>query len=363
MNRKLLLALLVLLAASTLYVAPVAGQEDTGSEEKEEEEKEQTGILSGLAETISEFTEGKSLAEILKDTLWLVLFEPFIKLGEALLLSVARLLTYTPSVDGNPAVQDVHRDTLIITYLLSSLGFMAAGILHMIGPVLGVTYKEVRKILPRIVVALVFATVSLPLLQLAVEFTRALTFAFEPQFFSTTFQQRIGIGTGLILAHVIQAILLVVVGVLFIVRDVYLLFVAAMSPLVALGWSLPRVKRYADTFISGWFGALMIAPLDMLVLKFSFALTSGAGNTALQGVGNWLIGIASLVLLILIPMQVWDASQSAVGMAYALAGGVKKRQAKNTSGGEEPLLTKDQKRRLRERRRKRRKDGGNGGGD
>lgn len=352
-------AVLALLAFSTLFVTPVAAQEDSS-----EEEEEQTGILSGLAETISEFTEGKSLTEILTDTLWLIFFEPFVRLIEAILSTLADLLTYTPSVDGNPAVEDVHQDTLFVTYALSSLVFMAAGILHMIGPVLGVSYKEVRKILPRLVVALAFATVSLPLLELGVEFTRALTTAFEPQFFDSNFLQRQGVTSGLAIAAILQSLLLVAVAVLFIIRDVYILFVAAISPLLALAWSLPRAKRYADTFISGWFAALLIAPLDMLVLKFSFALFSGAGGGS-QAISNWLLGLAFPVLLLLVPKQVWDASQSAIGVTYALAGGLKKRRA--STGGQaekseaDKLLSEEQKKRLRERRRKRRKGGGNGG--
>ena len=247
-------------------------------------------------------------------------------------------------------------DVLAVTFLLSSPAFIATGILHMIGPVLGITYGQVRKILPRVVIALVFSTVSLPLLQLGVDFTQALTTAFQPEFYETTFQQRIGISTGLVLAYVIQSLLLLAVAVLFIIRDVYILFVAAISPLLALGWSLLRVKRYADTFIAGWFAALLIAPLDMLVLKFSFALFSGAGSSTLQGVSNWLLGLTFPVMLLLVAKQVWDASQAAVGLTYAASSNVKQRM--NSSGDEEgefaEMLDEDQKQRLREHRRKRR---------
>jgi len=353
-SRNITLGVLALVLASTLVVAPVAAQETTQGEDEEEEDQgiDLSGVteaIEDLADAFNDFTENWDT--ILAETLKNVFYEPFQVLVGYAIDPVVNLLTLTPDVHPNPAVEDVNRDVLIITYALSGLVFITAGILHMIGPVLGVTYGEVRKILPRVVIALIFSTVSLPLLQLGVDFTDALTQAFKPAVFDTSFQQLIGLSTGLVLAYIIQSLLLVAVALLFLIRDIYILFVAAIAPILALTWSLPRVKRYADTFIAGWFAALMIAPMNMLVLKFSFALMTGAGTDIFQGVSNWLLGVASLLLLLLVPKQVWDASQAAVGMAYAASGTVKERAR---SQDEESLLNEDQKERLREHRRKRR---------
>lgn len=356
-SRNITLGVLTLVLISTLVVAPVAAQETTPEEDEEEAEDDPAIDLSGiteaiddLAESFNNFTENwdKVLAETLKN----VFYEPFQILVGHVLSPVVNLLTLTPDVHPNPAVEDVHHDVLIVTYALSGLVFIVAGILHMIGPVLGFSYGEIRNILPRVVIALVFSTVSLPLLQLAVEFTEALTQAFEPALFDTSFQQLLGLSTGLIIAYITQSLLLVAVALLFLIRDIYILFVAAISPLLALTWSIPQVKRYGDTFIAGWFAALMIAPLDMLVLKFSFALMSGAGADIFQGVSNWLLGVASLLLLLLVPKQVWDTSQTAVGMTYAASSTVKER-IRSRETREKSLLTEDQRERLREHRRKR----------
>jgi hypothetical protein len=344
---KLTSTALTLLLITAVFAAPAAADHET-------EEEQQTGILAELVNAITEFTD--NWKGDLTDILYSILFEPFIKLFGALLSLIASLLTGTPSVHPNPAVEDVHSDVLLVTFLLSSLAFITAGILHMIGPILGISYGQVRKILPRVIIALVFSAVSLPLLQFGVEFTRALTTAFKPAYLDTTIQQNFAISTGLVLAYIFQSLLLLAVAVLFIIRDVYILFVAAISPLLALGWSLPRVKRYADSFIAGWFAALLIAPLDMLVLKFSFALTSGAGSTALQSISNWLLGVASLVLLLFVPKQVWDASQAAVGLTYAASGSVKQKikSSEQQEGEFGKMLDEDQKQRLRENRRRRR---------
>jgi hypothetical protein len=354
MVRKISNLVLILLLLITGITGAVAAQETTPDEEEDEEDSgvDLSGVTDALEDLLDElrdFTDNweETLAEQMKQ----VLFGPFHELATRLVDELFTVLTSTPSVHPNPAVEDVHKDVLFVTYLLSTLVFIAAGILHMVGPVLGFTYGEVRKILPRVLVALIFSTVSLPLLQYGVDLTSALTEAFQPSLYAANLQQMVGLSTGLVIAWIIQSLLLVAVVVLFIIRDVYILFVAAISPLLALGWSLPRVKRYSDTFIAGWFAALLIAPLDMLVLKFSFALMSGAGSSALQSVSNWVIGIASLTLLLLVPKQVWDASQTAVGMTRTTTQSVKQRQENEN---DDNLLNKEQRKQLRENRRRRR---------
>jgi len=274
-----------------------------------------TDAISELTGLIEDFTGDQTLTEILLD----VLFNPFRSLGEALLKIVVDVLTETPTVYPNPAVEEVHRQVLILVILLSVLVFIVAGILHMIGPVLGITYSQVRLILPRIIIALIFSLVSLPLLQLSVEFTDALVHAFQPGLFEQSFAEMLGLSTGVLLAVVIQSMLLVAVVILMIIRMVYIMFAAAISPLLALIWSLPRLRRYADTFIAGYFAALMIAPLDVLVLRFSLALMDGNGTDIIQSSSNWILGIASLTMLLIVPYQVWGASQTIVGKATKTA--------------------------------------------
>lgn len=316
-----------------------------------------TDAVKDLIEAFESFTGDwdQTLTEVLLD----VLFHPFRSLGEVLLNVVAKLLTTTPTVYPNPAVEEVHSQVLVLVILLSTLAFMAAGLLYMIGPVLGVTYSQVRLILPRILIALAFSFVSLPLLQLSVEFTDALVYAFTPQLFEQSFTEMIGLSTGLVLAWVIQSFLLVAVAAVMIIRMVYILFAAAISPLLALVWSLPRVRRYADTFIAGYFAALMIAPLDLLALKFSLALMDGNGTTVVQSTSNWILGIASLTLLLLIPYQVWGASQTIVGKATKTASKTVNKTQNNQSQNFE--LDQDEQNRLQSYRRRKQNEKLGGG--
>jgi hypothetical protein len=316
-----------------------------------------TDAVKDLIEAFESFTGDwdQTLTEVLLD----VLFDPFRSLGEVLLNVVAKLLTTTPTVYPNPAVEEVHSQVLVLVILLSTLAFMAAGLLYMIGPVLGVTYSQVRLILPRILIALVFSFISLPLLQLSVEFTDALVHAFTPQLFEQSFTEMIGLSTGLVLAWVIQSFLLVAVAAVMIIRMVYILFAAAISPLLALVWSLPRIRRYADTFIAGYFAALMIAPLDLLALKFSLALMDGNGTTVIQSTSNWILGVASLTLLLLIPYQVWGASQTIVGKATKTASKTVNKTQNNQSQNFE--LDQDEQNRLQSYRRRKQNEKLGGG--
>jgi hypothetical protein len=326
MKGRIITTLLIALVLLTGLPGVVAAGNHTDNSTAPGEDDGNSGIITGLDDLLEELQEfTNEWDHTLEDVLIAVIYHPFKFLAQRLIQSLAILLTSTPTLHPNPAVEKIHRQTLLVSYLLSGLVFTVAGLLHMVGPVLGVSYREVRQIIPRVIVALVFGTVSLPLLQFGVEFSDTLTLAFAPDGLTASIQEMAGLSAGLVLVYVINAVLLLALAALFVIRAVYIMFGAAISPLLALMWSVPRVKRYADTFIGGWFAALLIAPLDMLALRFSLALMEGAGATWIQSVSNWIIGVASILLLLIIPYQVWSASQAALGFAYGIGSTVKKR--------------------------------------
>jgi hypothetical protein len=328
--------LITFLAITLICTAPVAAQE-TGGDSDDENSGDGTVVnidlgevveaIEDLATNFDDFT--KTWDEALKEILKATLFHPFLSLLKYLVSILARVLLHTPDVHPNPAIESIHRQTLLVTYLCSGIAFMTAGLLHMVGPIFGIAYRQVRMIFPRIVVALIFASVSLPLLQYTIEFSNALVHAFKPAGLETSMGEMLGTGSVLVIVWVVNSWLLLAVVIIFVIRAAYLLFVAAISPLVALGWSLPQTKRYADTFIAGWFTALMMAPLDMLALKLMFVLMSGNGATGIQHLSNWVYGMAASVLLLWIPYQLYGASQAAIGQAYSITGQTKSRWKKH----------------------------------
>lgn len=282
-----------------------------------------SSAISDLVDEISDFTG--SWDTTLEDLLIGVLFKPFQALAQQLVRQFTLVLTNTPTIYPNPVVEDIHQDTLLVAYAVAGLVIPATGILYMYGSVLGVSYQEVRMILPRFVTALVFATVSLPLLQYTVEFTDALVYAFAPTGLRMSISQIAGLSVALVLVWVINSFLLLALVALFIIRNVYILFVAAISPLLALAWAFPKTKRYADTFISGYWTALAIAPLDVLVLRFILSLLTGQGSSQIQGISNWALGVAGFTLLLWVPFQLYGASQAILGQAYMASRGIKTR--------------------------------------
>ncbi|WP_248896113.1 hypothetical protein [Haloplanus halobius] len=338
----------VLLIVLTVCVAPGIAQEDT-----EDEEEDNSGIIDAineLVEAIQEFTGDWDAT--LEDVLIAVLFHPFKTLAQQLLRQLTLVLTTIPAVHPNPAVEEIHQLTLPVAFLLSSLVFMAAGLLYMIGPILGISYGQIRMILPRTILALIFATISLPVLQLGVDFSNALVQAFAPSGLSMSSMQAAGVSAGIYLAYVINSALLLAVVVVFLIRNVYIMFVAAISPLLAIGWSLPRVRRYSDSFIAGWFAALLMGPLDVLVLKLSMSLLSTSLFQGTQALSNWILGVASFSLLLFVPYQLYGASQMAVGKARSFSSKLTKRVKKkrNTRGGLQ--LNQDERNRLQAYRRR-----------
>jgi len=371
MNRKLTTVFTAILLLGVL-TGPVAAQSwetpTTTPEDGDSEDDDSIIDLSGVTEEIENLIEDfeqftGSWDETLEETLLSILFEPFKFLAQQLLEILSKVIMHTPDIHPNPAVEDVHSDVLLITYVLSGIGLMIAGLLYITGPLFGVSYSEVRMVLPRIGVALIFSTVSLPLLQYAVELSNALVFAFAPDQLSMSITQLAGLSTGLVLAWVVNSALLLVVVAMFIVRNVYIMFVAAISPLLALTWSIPKAKRYADSFIAGWWSALAMAPLDMLVLKFSFAMLQGNGTSIPGSISNWIIGVGAFTLLILVPYQLYGASQAVVGQAYVVSQGMKNRakqaygikKRRDSRSSESFQLSDDEKRRLKSYRRKKKR--------
>jgi len=370
MNKKITTALAALLLVG-LFTAPVmaqAGEPTTTPGDDEGEDDEGPIIdLSGVIEAINQliddfqyFTENWD--KTIEELLIAVFFKPFQTVAQQLIRFLSMLLMHTPNVHPNPAVEEVHSQVLLVTYMLSGLAFTATGLLYITGPLFGVSYSQVRMIIPRILAALIFSTVSLPLLQYAVELSNVLVQAFAPGQLYMSMSQLAGLSTALVLAWVVQSAVLLVVVVMFIIRNVYIMFVAAISPLLALGWAVPKVKRYADSFIAGWWTALAMAPLDMLVLKFSFAMVQGNGGNIPGSISNWVLGVGAFSLLILVPYQLYGASQAAIGQAYAFSSGVKNRakqayqyQRGKTSGQDTDFdLSMDEARRLKSYRRKKR---------
>jgi len=301
-------------------------------------------VIEELIEDFSDFTEDwdTKIEEILVS----VLFEPFRRLRRELLGAIIDVITYTPDIHPNPSVEEIHRLTLAVTYGLAGLALVATGILYIVGPVLGVSYAEARMTLPRIIAALVFASVSPVLLQYTVELADVLVEAFKPG--PVNLPEALGLGSGQVIAWVSESAVLLTLIVMFLIRAVYILFTAAISPVVALAWAFPTSRPYANELISGYWTALMMAPVDVLALRFALEMLDGSGATLQQSVGNWIVGVAAFTLLIILPYQLHSASRTAVRAGSSFSHDVSRRAAQYPRTDEYARLKQRGRRRVRQ---------------
>lgn len=293
-------------AAATPQNTTATPTADNSGDNGEEEDTDIINIdVSGIIDAIEDL--GGNLVDKIKSAI----FAPFDAFAKAVINILTHLFTSYPTIHPNEDVRELHRLSLIVAFALSTLTIVVAGLLFQVGPLFGVSYQQVRLILPRVLLALIFSTVSPYLLQYTVDFADALTHAFKPA--DPGVWEATRILTELALVAVLDAFLLATIGALFVVRDIYLLFAAVASPLIALGWALPYTRRYANTLIGVYWSFLLIGPLDMIVFRLTLSLL----ETSNGGVPQWLTAMGGIVMMLGIPYILLTTGQS---MAVALGG-------------------------------------------
>lgn len=278
----------LVLLMSTILAAPATAQADNATNSSNETGGDQSLVDIDLVGALKE-----------------ALFAPFQALAKVLVDVLTHAFTSYPQVQSNSEVAELHSLSLRIAFAAAGLVVAAAGVLYMTGPVFGISYSQVRVLLPRIVVALMFGTVSTTLLQYAVDLSEASALAFKPS--DPTFASMLRLTGELVLIWVLKATLLVSLVLVFIVRDFYILFAASVAPLIALAWSFPYAKRYADSLIGGFWAALLIGPIEMALFRLTLSLLETQG----WEVPHWLLSSAGLLVMIWMPYQMYHASQAA----------------------------------------------------
>lgn len=278
----------LVLIMSTVLAAPAAAQADNATNSSNETGGDQSLVDIDLVGALKE-----------------ALFAPFQALAEVLVDVLTHAFTSYPQVQSNGEVAELHSLSLRITFAAAGFVVAAAGVLYMTGPVFGISYSQIRVLLPRIVVALMFGAVSTTLLQYAVDLSEATALAFKPG--DPTFTSVLRLTGELVLVWVLKATLLISLVLVFIVRDFYILFAASVAPLIALGWSFPYAKRYADSLIGGFWAALLIGPVEMALFRLTLSLLETQG----WEVPHWLLSSAGLLVMIWMPYQMYQASQAA----------------------------------------------------
>lgn len=265
------------------------------------------GPLVEKLDQILDFLTGAGdyvLTDVLTDAILAAVFEPVRRLLEVVVNLIAGLLTWYPQVYPNEDVADVHRVSLGIAALFTVVVFLVAAVLHLVQDWLSFTPSPVLwKIVPRAVVAVGLSTVSLPFIQHLVDGTVIVAHLFLSR--DVSILAGTSVTGGLLIAGVINVVLLVLVAALYVLKGLFVLYVAGLSPLILLAWSTPWTRKYAAVFVKGFTTALLVAPLSAAAFRLSIGLLEPGSVAELP---DWILGMAMLILLLVVPWMVWSAS-------------------------------------------------------
>lgn len=180
--------------------------------------------------------------------------------------------------------------------------------------------RTVRVLLPRLVLAVVLINFAVPLLQGAIDASNALSdsvaLATRQQVFASAGEFD---GTGFVgLQGVVQLVLFVsyaVLGFGYIIRFALLVILVILSPIAALLFVLPETHRYSRQWGALFVSALLMQPLQLLVIAIGFALD----NYSILPIRH-LFALAALFVAFKVPSALHSTS-----MAGTRAAGFTKR--------------------------------------
>lgn len=181
--------------------------------------------------------------------------------------------------------------------------------------------RTVRVLLPRLVLAVVLINFAVPLLQGAIDASNALSdsvaLATRQQVFASAgeFDDTAGLAG---LQEVVQIVLFAsyaVLGFGYIIRFALLVILVILSPIAALLFVLPETHRYSRQWGALFVSALLMQPLQLLVIAIGFALD----NYSILPIRH-LFALASLFVAFKVPSALHSTS-----MAGTRAAGFTKR--------------------------------------
>lgn len=320
MWRKLLVAAVTVMLGATLAIAPVVAQdeEEGGSDDSPTVDvdvdvpmDELVAVIEELIASFEEFSKGGGLENLLKDVLIALFYEPFEALANMLTYVLTRVITSYPDMTMADVI-DLHYEVFQLALLLSVPAFIMAGYVFMFGSLFWIDEEQVKQLIPRLFMALSFGAVAPWVLQYPVRLSELVTLALRPT--DPGFWVVTQLISETLIVAVLNALLLLGVTIMFIIRDVYLLFAAVVAPLLALGWALPYARQYASPLIGAFWGFLIIGPLDMIIFRLTLALL----EVDAFEFPHFLWGLGGLVLMLAVPFIVLSAGASITGVALAV---------------------------------------------
>lgn len=253
--------------------------------------------------TLNASTDG--LAGVVQDAIGATLVDLVKWIADRLSGLVATLYAQYPDVR-RPDVLVIHSQVFTVAAVLATAAIVWTGVLHLLDRIDGI-----RRVVA-ILVAVGFGAVAPELLWYPVELSRLTTEALLPA--APEFDLALKFSLQLLLVALIDVILLLGIGVIFIGRNVLLLLGIALAPLLALLAVTPGFRRYAWLLANAWVASLLIGPLNAVVYDLTLTLLASS-----HPLPDWLWALGGLVLMFGLPVAVLGIATVMLGPGLGLA--------------------------------------------
>jgi hypothetical protein len=299
---------LIALAVTSLFVVPACADEDEDEEDDENVIIDFSGVedsIDDLVDEVSGFFDDFDTTLI--DVLEAILYDPFKDLLAELVGLLVDAIAGLPEPSENSSVLETHQKVYAVSLVLASPLLVGTGLLYMTGELFGLDYyRQIRVIIPKIVLAAAFGAVSPELLAILIDISEAATEAFRPVDPDLTSTYHFTIG--LIIITAINCLVTLGIVVLLVARNGFLLLFVSLSPLAAMLYAFPPLKPYVKPLWGVFTGFLVATPVMMIIVDLSLSMMAG-GET----IPEWLTTLGMLVLLLAVPLLILRQGTVIVG--------------------------------------------------
>lgn len=317
LTRHRLILAAALLVALSLLATPVSGADNSSVavQDHEEDEGGDTivnidigAIVEAIENLLNEVKDFKgSLDDIIVQAGLKLLVEPFQHLAQLLSDVFTHVIVSYPDVKHSD-VLEVHHLVFQLTLLLAVPVFIWIGFRHMTGRADGIRPTV------ELVVVLAAGGLSPWLLYYPVELSRLASQALRPEGVSIVGSLSVSLTTAVIIWF--QALILLALVILFVVRSFYLLWYVAAAPLIFLLTYFTPTRKFASPLSGLFVGFLLMAPLDLIAYQLVLALLDMRGGAA---VPQYIWGLGGYFVMLALPYQILASSSSLIMPALLFA--------------------------------------------
>jgi len=290
----------------------------------QQDQETDSGVLEAIREALEEIAYFlRNSDQILADALVSVVTDTFQRLAEILIDSLTYLFVNYPSLTSERLL-DLHAEIFRLSLMVGGAFLVWIGFLHVAGRLHGVRPTVY------LLTALVVGGVSPWLLDYLARFSSVVALSLRPA--ETGLTEIMGIWSGLVVVTIVNSSLLLAIVTVFVVRDIFLMFVAVSSPFLGLLLVFPYTRRYAASLLGAVGGFLLIGPLNMIVFRLMLTFYSTEAGELPQ----WIWGLGGLVLMLGIPYVVLSSGLQAAGPALSFTRGADVSRLKKLAGRSGP---------------------------